>query len=414
MLQTKRYSMRHIVVMLFVSVLMIGLMKVFSSFTMINQPFYYILPAATGSILLKLLCNERVAIAMSIVYGMMASLLFNGDVAGVLNAHVAIYVVLSQFAAIFLLVHTKKRQSIVKAGAGAAVMNSLTVLFVVFISFEKYSWYDLFLYAGYGVAGALLSVILTYGLLPFIDSGLGILTDSKLLTLSNPNHKLLRKILTEAPGTYHHSIMVANLSESACEAIGARGLLARVGAYYHDLGKTLNPHYFIENQMGMKNPHDFLKPEQSATIIINHPYDGAELLKKEKLPKEIIDIAKQHHGTTLLKYFYFQAKEEDEFASEMSFRYPGPKPQTKEAAIVCICDSVEAAVRSLDHPTTEEIKRIVHAIVEDRLLDGQFDECSLSFKELKTIENAICETLQGIFHSRIQYPDQHSIIKEAK
>src|SRR5699024_8820252 len=147
----------------------------------------------------------------------------------------------------------------------------------------------------------------------------------------NPNHPLLRKLLTEAPGTYHHSIMVANLSETACESIGANGLLARVGAYYHDMGKTVQPHYFIENQISITNPHDSLDPKQSAEIIINHPYDGAEMLMEYKLPKEIIDIAKQHHGTTLLKYFYFKEKETNEEVSEEDYRYPGPKPQSKEA-----------------------------------------------------------------------------------
>ncbi|WP_254434142.1 HDIG domain-containing metalloprotein [Halobacillus sp. Marseille-Q1614] len=203
------------------------------------------------------------------------------------------------------------------------------------------------------------------------------------------------------------------MSEAACESIGARGLLARVAAYYHDLGKTLRPNYFIENQMGLKNPHDFIDPKQSASIIISHPYDGARMLKEEKFPDEIIDIAMQHHGTTLLKYFYVKAKEIDRNVSEEVFRYPGPKPQTKEAAIVCVCDSVEAAVRSLSEPTQDKIRGIVHLIIESRMLDGQFDDCRITFNELKKVENAICETLQGIFHSRIQYPDQKTTVKEA-
>src|SRR5699024_908515 len=235
------------------------------------------------------------------------------------------------------------------------------------------------------------------------------LSDYKLLSLAKPNHPLLRKILTEAPGTYHHSVMVANLSETACEAIGANGLLARVGAYYHDVGKSIAPHYFIENQMAIKNPHDVLDPYQSADIIISHPYDGARILKDHKMPKEIVDIAMQHHGTTLLKYFYHKEREKNKLTKEEAFRYPGPKPQTKEAALICICDSVEAAVRSLTEPTEDKIEEIVASIVNDRLMDGQLNECPLTLKELDEVHRTICETLKGFFHSRIQYP-----IKEAK
>lgn len=235
------------------------------------------------------------------------------------------------------------------------------------------------------------------------------LTDIKLLALSSPNHPLLKKILTEAPGTYHHSIMVANLSETACEAVGANGLLARVGAYYHDIGKTIKPHYFIENQLAAKNPHDLINPKQSANIIINHPYDGADMLVAYRMPKEIIDIAKQHHGTALLKYFFHKEKELNQFVQESDYRYPGPKPQSKEAAIISICDSVEAAVRSLKDPTEEKIEKIVSSIVSDRLMDGQLDESPLTIQELKKVHKTICATLKGIFHSRIQYPT-----KEAK
>jgi cyclic-di-AMP phosphodiesterase PgpH len=215
----------------------------------------------------------------------------------------------------------------------------------------------------------------------------------------------LKKLLTEAPGTYHHSVMVANLAESACEAIGANGLLARVGCYYHDVGKSKRPHFFIENQMNMENPHDRMKPETSKSIIIDHASDGASMLRKYKLPKEIVDIAEQHHGTTLLKYFYYKAKEQGKDVTEDEYRYPGPKPQTKETAIINIADSVEAAVRSKKSPTQEEIKQLVAAIVKDRLSDGQFNECDISLKELEKVKRSLCETLNGIYHPRIEYPE---------
>ncbi|SET61341.1 hypothetical protein SAMN05216389_11728 [Oceanobacillus limi] len=394
---------------LFVSFIVVTLMKVISLYTNQTNQLFYIVPVATGVLLIKLLINERVAVVMAGLYALIGCVLFNGQIPGALNVEAGIYFFFSQMAGIIFLRNVKDRFAIVKSGLGMSLVNLMTVLLFIFLSFEKYSFVDLLTYSGFALAAAFLSAVLTIGLLSFFESGLGILSDVKLLQLSSPNQPLLKKILTEAPGTYHHSIMVANLSETACEAVGANGLLARVGAYYHDIGKTVRPHYFIENQLAIKNPHDVIAPKQSAEIIINHPYAGAEMLKKYKLPKEIIDIAMQHHGTTLLKYFYFKEKETNPKVKEADYRYPGPKPQTKEAAIICICDSVEAAVRSLKEPTEEKIEEIVSSIVNDRLMDGQLDECPLTLREVKTIHRTICETLKGIFHSRIQYP-----MKEAK
>jgi cyclic-di-AMP phosphodiesterase PgpH len=226
----------------------------------------------------------------------------------------------------------------------------------------------------------------------------------RLIELSNPNHPLLRKILTETPGTYHHSVMVANLADAACEAIGANGLLARVGCYYHDIGKTKRPQFFIENQMNIENPHDRLPAQTSANIIVAHATDGAEMLKKHRMPKEIVDIAEQHHGTTLLRFFYHKATTNGKEAKEEDYRYPGPRAQTKEAAIVGIADSVEAAVRSMRQPSAEQIESVIGNIISDRLQDGQLNECDLTLKELDIVANSFIETLKGIFHSRIEYP----------
>ncbi|MBM7554729.1 HD family phosphohydrolase [Thalassobacillus pellis] len=411
----KVLKVQHVVIVVTVSISMTALMKLVSIFSNDVNNYFYLVPLACGVMLLKMLVAERIAIMMACIFSLLACFIFNGEIPGTLHAEAGIYYGMSQLAAIILLHNLKDRLAILKAGAGLAVVNILVVLLFLFLSFEKYSWTGILLQSGFAAISAFLASVLTLGLLPFFETGFGVLTDTKLLTLSNPNHPLLRKILTEAPGTYHHSVMVANLSESACEAIGANGLLARVAAYYHDLGKTVRPHFFIENQMGMKNPHDFLSPEDSAEIIINHPYDGADLLKKKKMPQEIIDIAEQHHGTTLLKYFYYKARDEEGEVLEELYRYPGPKPQTKEAAILCICDSVEAAVRSLNEPTNAKIKDIITKITEDRLSDGQLDECPLTLLELNKIQQAIYETLQGIFHSRIQYPTKtKKLVKEAK
>ncbi|MDL4841505.1 HD family phosphohydrolase [Aquibacillus rhizosphaerae] len=396
-----------------ISILTVVIMKFVSIYTTPVNQLYLLVPAATGSMLLKILVHERLAIVFSFIYAIVGSIIFNSEITGSLNMEAFIYLLFTQIAGVIFLMSVKDRTAIVKAGAGILVINLLTILIFLLLSFEKYTVYDSLLLGGYGVAAAFLSSVLTIGMLPFFEASFGILSDTKLLALSSPNHPLLRKILTEAPGTYHHSVMVANISEASCEAIGANGLLARVAAYYHDLGKTLRPHYFIENQMGIKNPHDFIEPIQSAEIIISHPYDGAAMLKKHKLPKEIIDIAEQHHGSTLLKYFYFKAKETTNEINEEDFRYPGPKPRTKEAAIVSICDSVEAAVRSLKEPTKAKIDELINSIINDRLMDGQLNDSSLTFRELEVIQKSISETLNGIYHSRIQYPTEKEI-KEAK
>ena len=394
---------------LFISFIVVSLMKIISLYATVANQLYYVVPIATGVLLVKLLIHERTAILFAGIYAILGSVIFNSQIPGSLNVEVGVYFFFSQLAGIVFLINVKDRFAILKAGFGMMVVNIIAVLLFLFLSFEKYAIADIFFLSGFGIASAFLSAVLTIGLLPFFETSLGILSDIKLLQLSSPNQPLLKKLLTEAPGTYHHSVMVANLSETACEAVGANGLLARVGAYYHDIGKTVRAHYFIENQLSIKNPHDVLPPHQSAEIIIRHPYDGAQLLKKHRLPKEIIDIARQHHGTSLLKYFYHKEKETNKQVTEDSFRYPGPKPQTKEAAIICICDSVEAAVRSLKEPTEAKIEEIVASIVNSRLMDGQLDESPLTLKELKVIHRTICDTLKGIFHSRIQYP-----MKEAK
>ncbi|WP_246202528.1 HD family phosphohydrolase [Virgibacillus doumboii] len=398
-----------IISILLISFIVVALMKTVSLYTSAANQLFFAVPAATGALLIKQLLNERFAIVLSILYAILGSIIFNGQIPGSLNVEAGIYFFFSQMAGIIFLANVKDRLAILKSGIGMTIVNITAVLLFLFLSFEKYTLSEILLHSGFGIISAFLSAVLTIGLLPFFETGLGILSDIKLLSLASPNQPLLRKILTESPGTYHHSVMVANLSETACEAIGANGLLARVGAYYHDIGKTVRPHYFIENQLAIKNPHDIIEPTQSADIIISHPYDGADMLKKHKLPKEIVQIAMQHHGTTLLKYFYYKEKENNRNVREEDFRYPGPKPQTKEAAIICICDSVEAAVRSLKEPTEEKIEEIVASIVNDRLMDGQLNECPLTLSELEKVQKTICETLKGIFHSRIQYP-----MKEAK
>ncbi|GAB3795385.1 HD family phosphohydrolase [Virgibacillus kimchii] len=405
----KKLDRRKIIAVLIISIMVASFMKIVSLYTTEGNNLFFAVPVATGVLLIKQLIHERAAIVFSVLYAILGSIIFNGQIPGSLNIEAGIFFLLAQLGGIIFLMNVKDRLSILRSGIGMTIINVLTVLLFLFLSIEKYSTFDILIQSSFGLVSAFLSAVLMIGLLPFFETGLGILSDIKLLQLSSPNQPLLKKLLTEAPGTYHHSVMVANLSETACEAIGANGLLARVGAYYHDIGKTVRPHYFIENQLSINNPHDVITPKQSAEIIISHPYEGAEMLREHRLPKEIIDIAKQHHGTTLLKYFYYKEKETNKHVKEENYRYPGPKPQTKEAAIVCICDSVEAAVRSLKEPTEQKIEEIVSSIVNDRMTDGQLNDTPLTLQELDVVHRTVCDALKGIFHSRIQYP-----MKEAK
>ncbi|SDB98356.1 hypothetical protein SAMN05421734_103251 [Pelagirhabdus alkalitolerans] len=402
----KNKDSKHLFAIAVIFVVTLGIMKFISYFTTDENQLYFLMPIATSSLLLKILYNEKMTLMFSVVFSIIATIIFNGEIPGSLNLEAGIYLLFAQLSSMIALIAIKDRMTIFKTVLATGVVNILVILTFIFLSYESYQLRDIFLHSGYGFIGAIVSGILTIGVLPFFESVLGILSDTKLLTLSSPNHPLLRKILTEAPGTYHHSVMVANLSEAACESIGANGLLARVASYYHDLGKTKHPHYFIENQMGIKNPHDYLSPKQSATIILSHPYDGARILREHKLPSEIIDIAEQHHGTTLVKYFYYKQKEIDEHVKENDYRYPGPKPQTKESAVISICDSVEAAVRSMDTPSKDKIDELINSIIHDRLIDGQFDDSALTFKELNKIKLTISETLNGIYHTRIKYPSE--------
>lgn len=386
------------------------LMKIISKLQILDYAgIGYLFPAALLGMLLKILIDEKLAILSSIILAVCGSVLFNEGVSGTLNFSEGIYILFSSLAAILFLGDRNGRSKILQAGLFVSLINLAAILALLFLENGQSYGSGYALYLMTALVSGIASAVLTIGLLPFIEGSFGILSTMKLIELSNPNHPLLKKILTEAPGTYHHSVMVANLAESACEAIRANGLLARVGCYYHDIGKTKRPNFFIENQMNRENPHDRLPPEKSKNIIIAHATDGAQLLKKYGMPKEIIEIAEQHHGTTLLKYFYHKAKQMDEVVKEEDYRYPGPKAQTRESAVVGIADSVEAAVRSMTQPSPEQIDQLVKNIIADRLQDGQFNECDLTLKELETVSETLCETVKGIFHSRIEYPE---IIKQ--
>jgi cyclic-di-AMP phosphodiesterase PgpH len=264
----------------------------------------------------------------------------------------------------------------------------------------------------FGFCTVIAGVIMT-GLLPFIEKAYDIQTDLSLLELGDARHPLLQQLAQDAPGTYNHSINIASLAEAAAEAIGANGLLLRVGAYFHDIGKMTQPEYFVENQGSDESRHESLLPAMSTLVIIAHVKDGGDLARQHHLPRTIIDFIEQHHGTTLVEYFYDQASKRSEDdpdteVDETSFRYPGPKPQTKEAGVMMVADAVESASRTLVDPAPARIESLVHDIVLKRLLDGQFDDCGLTLRELHLIQDSLVKSLRAVYHSRIKYPDQRT------
>jgi len=396
---------RALVVVMIIFILTIGVMKLIG---MVSDNFdvtiAFLFPTALAPMLVRSLINERFAVLITFLTAAIAGVVFQEGYSVVMQMEIALYILFGGLAGLYVIQGAEKRSHLLQTSMSVAAVNLVFTAFYLLMTQTEYGASELLFYGVASITSGLLSGALTIGLLPFFESAFGLLSAMKLIELSNPNHPLLKKILTETPGTYHHSVMVANLADAACESIGAAGLLARVGCYYHDIGKTKRPGFFIENQMSHSNPHDSLPPETSRDIILAHGTDGAKLLQKHKMPKEVIDIASQHHGTSLLKYFYYKAKEDGKEVNEEEYRYAGPKPQRRETAVISIADSVEAAVRSMKHPTSDKIQEIVHSIIKDKLHDGQFDECDLTLKELKTIERVLCETLNGIFHSRIEYP----------
>ena len=403
-IEKKRQELFVTAIVYSVSVILMKLLSLLSDDFDATIAFLY--PTALATMLVRLLVNEKAAILVTILTAASAGVLFQEGFAAVLQMDIALYIVFGGLSSVFFIRSMEKRSHLLKTCTLVMIVNLAFIAFYLLMSQSDYQLLELLFYAIAGIVSGMLSGALTMGLLPFFESAFGLLSTMKLIELSNPNHPLLKKLLTETPGTYHHSVMVANLAEAACEAIGADGLLARVACYYHDVGKTRRPAFFIENQMSGINPHDSLSSERSAEIIISHTTDGAALLEKYKMPKEIVDIALQHHGTSTIKFFLHKAKEEGEEIDESRFSYPGPKPQTKEAAVINIADSVEAAVRSMKHPNPEKIQQLVHTIIQSRVQEHQFDECDVSIKELKTIEKVLCETLNGMFHTRIEYPKE--------
>jgi putative nucleotidyltransferase with HDIG domain len=358
----------------------------------------YITIGFIAPVLLAIFLDIQLAIIVNLIITIAVSVMFKDN-----PTFIIMHVINGTFAA-FLSANASQRRRISLAGLAIGAAN----IFIVFCMgvIEKKDWPTLLNESGIVFLNGILSVILAIGLLPFLESIFNMITHLKLLELGDPNHPLLKRLLMEAPGTYHHSLMVGNLAEVGTRAIGGNALLARVGAYFHDIGKLKRPGFFKENQMS-ENPHDRITPNLSTLVITSHTKDGEELAVKYKLPKVIRDIIIQHHGTTLVAYFYHKAKQNEKGleVKESNFRYEGPRPQTREAAVVLLADAVEAAVRSLQDKTKGKIEGLIRKIIKDKLDDGQLDYCDLTLKNMNDIANGFLTVLSGFFHERTEYPE---------
>ncbi len=370
--------------------------------TPLNDPtlWSYAIPFAFGSLLITLLADRRTASFTGFFLALIAGLIAPK------NLEFALYAVIASAVAVFGIGHYRSRQSVTTAGILVGAASAATAVALLGYTQQPFILNTVLLAIACGLGSGFVTAAVTAMFLPLCESFFGILTDVKLLELSNADLPALGQVAMRAPGTNQHSHAVGQLAEDACRAVGANALLTRIGALYHDIGKTAAPEHFVENQLG-KNPHDRLKPTQSAKIIISHVTYGIKLAKEMGLPQRIIDFIPQHHGTRTLHYFLKKAQAEahnPEDVSENDFRYPGPKPQFKEAAIMMIADSCEAAARSLSEPTPENIRFIVTKIIDAILSDDQLDECDLTLRELRQIREAMIKSLVAIYHSRVDYP----------
>ncbi len=361
--------------------------------------YKYLIPISIASMLLTIFFDTRMAFIGTVTLSILIGAL-RGNEFGIMLISLFVGTI-----SIFSVRHIQARSWILK---GILFISGAYLLSIASLEFLRNPDFinreDLM----YGMINGALSPALTYWLMIIFEYVFQMTTDSTLLELSDLNKPLLRQMAIRAPGTNHHSIMVGNLSESAAEAIGANALLARVASYYHDIGKMDMPDYFVENQKGGKNPHEKLTPNMSCLILINHIKRGLEIAEEYNLPIEIRNFIPQHHGTNLISYFYNKALEhkDDTEINESDFRYPGPKPQTRETAIVMLADTVEAGSRTLKDPTVSRIRSLVNSFVQERLTGSELDECQLTLKDLKHIKDSFVNNLTGIFHGRIEYPDQ--------
>lgn len=362
---------------------------------------YFAIPFALGAMTTAILINRNVALIISALTSFLIGFIFDEKII------FPIFSFLGSIAASYQIVRIRQRSVFLRIGLFLGIINMAAIVCLNLITGNFFN--DLPWRLVMGFIGGFFTGILVAGITPLFESLFGFITDIKLLELANLNQPLFQQMIIEAPGTYHHSIIVSSLVEAAAEAIGANSLLAKVSSYYHDIGKLKKPQYFIENQQNADNKHDKLSPKMSALIIIAHVKDGCELAAAAKLGRPIINIIRQHHGTSIVSYFYDKAKKDKDESirslSESDFRYPGPKPQTKEAGLIMLGDVIEASSRTLSNPTPARIRSLVRERIEGIYMDGQLDECELTLSNLNTIAETFTKILTGIFHHRVDYPE---------
>lgn len=387
-----------------------------------------IAPYAFAPLTLSVLLGRNHGLYASVFVSLWSSILF-----GKVDAPLLVCGLISGFTAVYLTLQVRQRSRLIRAGLGVGIaIWFLSLTFGLIGPIDLFTpnandWKMISIQSGLAIGNGILTATLVGGTLPMLEHVFQITTDISWLEASDLNHPLLRRMTIEAPGTYHHSLVVANLAESAAEAIGANPTLCRVCSYFHDIGKLVKPEYYTENMNFERNPHDDLAPTMSALIIIAHVKEGVDLALKHGLNRQIVDIIQEHHGTSLVYYFYKRALQQQEDArtggkimnlrqedipevKEETFRYNGPRPQTKESAIISLADAVESASRSLEKPTPQKIEQLVNDIIDQRIADGQLVECNLTLADLHTISERFRFTLMTMLHTRIAYPKQDAKI----
>jgi len=362
----------------------------------------YLVPTAALGMVVATLIDPYLAVMLTASMGLVVGYVAEGSL------ELAVFAVVSGLVGIFTLGRFERMNRLLWAGVCVATANGLVIL-VFRLPTGKFDSVGLGQLIATGLANGVLSASLTLIIFFVVSSTLGITTSLQLLDLARPTQPLLRLLLLRAPGTYHHSLVVSNLAEQAAERVGANALLSRVGAYYHDVGKAVRPYFFVENQMRGPNIQDRLDPYTSAQLIINHVKDGLEMARKYRLPQDICAFIVEHQGTSLTKYFYHKAVDHAGDPAQVNaeeFRYPGPKPQSRETAIVMLADSCEAAVRASDPNSVEEIDKIVHRIIMDKVTSGELDECELTMHDLNLIRSTFTQMLKGVYHPRLKYPEE--------
>lgn len=368
----------------------------FLTFQIFNKTLSpYAFPISSFVVILALLVSVRVSVIYTFIMFMLISMV---------NGFSSVLPLLLISGALSSVINVKKirnRSKFVNIGVKVSLVMLLTNLIFVLFGYIELNHIEMNIW--YSMLNGFLSVLIILAFLPLLESLFSKTTNIKLIELSDFNNPILKRLMVEAPGTYHHSLMTASIAEQAAEAIGENSLLARVCCYYHDIGKLKNPEYFIENQNRSKNPHDELSPSMSGLVLISHVKDGVALAKKYKLDKVIMDAIRQHHGTSLIQYFYYKAIEQNKDIDERDFRYPGEKPTTKIAAILMMADSIEAISRTLKDTSAGKLKEVVEKVINNKFTDGQFSNCPITLKDLVKISESITTTLCGIYHARIEY-----------